>query len=327
MTIPVGVLGVGNMGRHHARVYHELTNAELVGVSDIDTASAATIADEYGTESMPSDRLFEVADAVSIAVPSRYHREVGTAALRAGVHTLIEKPIATDIDDATALIEEAEASEATLQIGHIERFNPAVQTVLEFVDELDLVAVDARRLGPPIDENRDIGDGVVLDLMIHDIDILRRLVGTEVTEVTALGTPDKRYVTASLGFENDVVGSLTASRTTQRKVRELTLTAEDRLITVDYIDRSVTIDRRNRPSYLADDGDLRYRNERVVEQPTVDNGEPLKNELVSFLDAVESGTDPVVTGADGLEALALACRIRDAAERDQPLVAGPSHVG
>lgn len=326
MTIPVGVLGVGNMGRHHARVYHELTNAELVGVSDVDTASAATVADQYGAESMSAEQLFEVADAVSIVVPSRYHRETGTEALQAGVHTLIEKPIATDINDARALIAAAEASEATLQVGHIERFNPAVQTVLEFVDELDLVAVDARRLGPPLDENRDIGDGVVLDLMIHDIDILRRLVGADVSEVSALGTPEQHYVTASVGFENDIVGSLTASRTTQRKVRELTLTAEDRLITVDYIDRSVTIDRRNRPSYLAEDGDLRYRNERVVEQPTVDNGEPLKSELASFLNAIETGTDPVVTGRDGLEALSLACRIRDAASKERVSVAGPSYV-
>lgn len=326
MTIPVGVLGVGNMGRHHARVYHELTNAELVGVSDVDTASAATVADQYGTESMSADRLFEIADAVSIAVPSRYHLEAGTAALRAGVDTLIEKPIATDIDDATRLLAVAKSSDALLQVGHIERFNPAVQTVLEFVDDIDLVAVDARRLGPPIDENRDIGDGVVLDLMIHDIDILRRLVGADVSEVSALGTPEQHYVTASVGFENGVVGSLTASRATQRKVRELTLTAKDRLITVDYIDRSVTIDRRNRPSYLADDGDLRYRNERIVEQPTVDNGEPLKNELVSFLDAVENGTNPVVTGRDGLEALSLACRIRDAARTERPSIAGPSHA-
>ena len=300
------------MGRHHARVYAESPNAELVGVSDVDEENAAAVATEYGTRAMSTGALLDAVDAVSVAVPSRYHRPIASEALDAGVHALVEKPLATTTADAAALVDAANAAGVILQVGHIERFNPAVRTVSEFVDDLDLIAVDARRLGPPVEDGRDVGDGVVLDLMIHDLDVLLSLVGSPVADVTAAGSPDDQYVAATLGFENDVVGSLTASRVTQRKVRELTLTARECIVTVDYIDRSVTIHRRTRPEFLVNDGDLRYRSEQVVERPTVDNGEPLKKELDAFLDAVQNGTEPVVSGQDGVNALSLAHRVKRA---------------
>lgn len=312
MTVRVGVLGVGSMGRHHARVYAESPNAELVGVSDVDEENAAAVATEYGTRAMSTGALLDAVDAVSVAVPSRYHRPIASEALDAGVHALVEKPLATTTADAAALVDAANAAGVILQVGHIERFNPAVRTVSEFVDDLDLIAVDARRLGPPVEDGRDVGDGVVLDLMIHDLDVLLSLVGSPVADVTAAGSPDDQYVAATLGFENDVVGSLTASRVTQRKVRELTLTARECIVTVDYIDRSVRIHRRTRPEFLVNDGDLRYRSEQVVERPTVDNGEPLKKELDAFLDAVQNGTEPVVSGQDGVNALSLAHRVKRA---------------
>ncbi|RLM54141.1 gfo/Idh/MocA family oxidoreductase [Halobellus sp. Atlit-31R] len=300
------------MGRHHARVYHELTDARLVGVADADPETAAAVAEQYDTVALDTDELLERAAAVSVAVPSRFHREIGTTALEAGVHTLVEKPLAPTVAEAEAMVEAAERADVTLQVGHIERFNPAVAAVEEFVGELDIVGVEARRLGPPVGDERDVTNDVVLDLMIHDIDIVRSLVDSEITTVSATGSPDVEYVTASVQFENDVVGSLTASRTTQQKVRELALTATDCLVTIDYIDRTVSISRRNRPSYLTEDGDLRYRSERVVERPTVDNGEPLKKEIEAFLRAVERGTEPVVTGVDGIEALSLVSRVQDA---------------
>ena len=300
------------MGRHHARVYAESPNAELVGVSDVDEENAAAVATEYGTRAMSTGALLDAVDAVSVAVPSRYHRPIASEALDAGVHALVEKPLATTTADAAALVDAANAAGVILQVGHIERFNPAVRTVSEFVDDLDLIAVDARRLGPPVEDGRDVGDGVVLDLMIHDLDVLLSLVGSPVADVTAAGSPDDQYVAATLGFENDVVGSLTASRVTQRKVRELTLTARECIVTVDYIDRSVRIHRRTRPEFLVNDGDLRYRSEQVVERPTVDNGEPLKKELDAFLDAVQNGTEPVVSGQDGVNALSLVHRVKRA---------------
>ena len=312
MTVSVGVLGVGSMGRHHARVYQELGDADLVGVADVDAETAAEVAAAYDTQVRSPEDLVDAADAVSIAVPSQFHHEIGVRALRAGVHALIEKPLAPTEEEAESLVSAAADAGVQLHVGHIERFNPAVRTVAEFVDDLDLIAVDARRLGPPVDEERDVDDGVVLDLMTHDLDIVRSLVDAPVADVTASGSPDEQYVTATLAFDNDVVGSLTASRVTQRKVRELTLTAADCQVTLDYIDRSVRIHRRTRPEFFVNDGDLRYRSEQVVERPTVDNGEPLKNELSAFVEAVRDGSDPVVPGDDGVAALSLARRVQSA---------------
>ena len=312
MTVDVGVVGVGSMGRHHARVYHELPAVNLVGVADENASTAASVATEYDTDATTTTALLEQVDAVSIAVPSRFHHEIGLQAIEAGVHALVEKPMAPTIDAARSLADAAASAGVTLQIGHIERFNPAVIAVREFVKDLDLIAVEARRLGPPVEVDRDVSNDVVFDLMIHDIDVIMSLVGSEVRTVRATGSPDREYVNASLQFDNDVVGSLTASRVTQRKVRKLTLTATDSLVTVDYSDRAVWIDRRTRPSYLTDDGDLRYRSERVVERPTVDNGEPLKKEISAFIEAVQNGTTPLVTGEDGIAALSLATRINEA---------------
>ena len=319
MTVSVGVLGVGSMGRHHARVYQELGDADLVGVADVDGQTAAEVAEAYDTKVLTPEELVDAADAVSIAVPSQFHREIGVRALRSGVHALIEKPLAPTKEEAESLVSAAADAGVQLHVGHIERFNPAVRTVAEFVDDLDLIAVDARRLGPPVDEERDVDDGVVLDLMTHDLDIVRSLVDAPVADVTAAGSPDEQYVTATLAFENDVVGSLTASRVTQRKVRELTLTAADCQVTLDYIDRSVRIHRRTRPEFFVNDGDLRYRSEQVVERPTVDNGEPLKNELSEFVEAVREGSDPVVPGEDGVAALSLARRVQSALDPAEAL--------
>ena len=312
MTVSVGVLGVGSMGRHHARVYQELSDADLVGVADVDEETAASVAEAYDTRVRSPAALVDAADAVSVVVPSQFHHEIGMRALRSGVHALIEKPLAPTEEEAESLVSAAADAGVQLHVGHIERFNPAVRTVAEFVDDLDLIAVDARRLGPPVDEERDVDDGVVLDLMTHDLDIVRSLVDAPVADVTASGSPDEQYVTATLAFDNDVVGSLTASRVTQRKVRELTLTAADCQVTLDYIDRSVRIHRRTRPEFFVNDGDLRYRSEQVVERPTVDNGEPLKNELSAFVEAVRDGSDPVVPGDDGVAALSLARRVQSA---------------
>lgn len=319
MTVSVGVLGVGSMGRHHARVYQELGAADLVGVADVDGQTAAEVAEAYDTKVLTPEELVDAADAVSIAVPSQFHREIGVRALRSGVHALIEKPLAPTKEEAESLVSAAADAGVQLHVGHIERFNPAVRTVAEFVDDLDLIAVDARRLGPPVDEERDVDDGVVLDLMTHDLDIVRSLVDAPVADVTASGSPDEQYVTATLAFDNDVVGSLTASRVTQRKVRELTLTAADCQVTLDYIDRSVRIHRRTRPEFFVNDGDLRYRSEQVVERPTVDNGEPLKNELSEFVEAVREGSDPVVPGEDGVAALSLARRVQSALDPAEAL--------
>lgn len=301
--ITAGVIGVGAMGQHHARVYNELCGCDLVGVADADEARATEVAEEYSTTSVGTEALIEQADAVTIAVPTPAHYELATRCLEAGTHMLVEKPFVKDERKGRELIDRGEAAGVTLQVGHIERFNPVTDTLQEIVPELEVLAVKAERLGPQPD--RQIADSAVTDLMIHDVDIIRTLLDAPVTEVAAMGNAGGRYATASLAFENDVVARLTASRVTQRKVRELTITAEECYVTVDYIDQSVQIHRQSAPEFVDEDGGMRYRHESIVENPAVDTGEPLKFELRSFLDAVRHGREPRVTGEDGLAALEL----------------------
>jgi predicted dehydrogenase len=303
----VGVIGVGSMGKHHARVYEALPEANLVGVTDADPDRAAETAATYGTTVYEFEDLLEHVSAVSIAVPTRYHYEIASECLEVGVDVLIEKPIANTVREADKLIQEADEHERILQVGHIERFNPAVQTLQEFVDDLNIISINAERLGPP--PGRQITDSAVLDLMIHDIDIVLSLVGASPATVSGAGVRENRHATATLTFDSNVVANLTASRVTQQKVRELEVIAEDCLVRVDYMSKEVEIHRQSRPEYLTDDEDVRYRHESIIEQPMVDSTEPLVNELSSFIESVRERSQPVVDGNDGMQALQLANHI------------------
>jgi predicted dehydrogenase len=175
-----------------------------------------------------------------------------------------------------------------------------------------------RRLGPPVD--RDTRDSVVLDLMIHDIDVLTAIMDCDVSNVTAISARDGNHVTAQFEFDNGVVGNLTASRVTQEKVRDLAVTAQDCRVNVDYENQSVQIHRHSLPEYYEDDGDLRYRHESIIERPTIENGEPLRAELEAFVSAATEGTDPPVTGEDGLNALQIARQIEQRTMLDDTVV-------
>ncbi len=312
--LAVGVIGVGSMGQHHARVYQELPNVELVGVADVDHEQAAETAEKYGTVAMSRESLLSVADAVSIVVPTAYHYELAMTAIDAGVDLLIEKPITEDPAAGRELAAAAAEAGVTLQIGHVERFNPAVRTLSEVTADLDIIALDSQRLGPPT--GREIDDGVTLDLMIHDADILLSLVDSPVAAVSAAETAGDQYVAATVEFENGVVATLTASRVTQQKVRTLSVTAEDCRVNVDYMAQSVQINRHSLPEYIETNGDVRYRHENIIERPTVENGEPLKKELAAFVEAVQTDRDPVVSAADGIRALELVKRIQSVATNE-----------
>ena len=309
--IPVGVIGVGSMGVHHARAYAELRGSRLVGVHDANPERAREVADRHGTEASAVDDLLGRAAAVSIAVPTAYHYEMARRAIDRGVAPLVEKPFVGSLERGQELIDRAEARDVPLQVGHVERFNPAVRTLADVVPDLEVLAIDARRLGPPVDRTDEAG--VVRDLMIHDLDIALSVVGAEPTSVDAERASDDRHVTATVGFENGVAAGFRASRVTQRKVRTLTVTARDCTVEVDYIDRSIQIHRHSLPEYVETNGDLRYRHESVIERPTVENGEPLKAELRAFLAAVRGERSPPVSGRDGLRALALARDVERAA--------------
>ena len=302
-----GVIGAGKMGGNHARIYRDLPDVDLVGVTDIDHEAAERAADAYETRSLSTESLLSVVDVVSIAVPTPAHADLVATCIDEGVHPLVEKPFVMDLERGRELAEAAEDAGLTLQVGHVERFNPAVQTLAEIIEDLDVIAIDAERLGPPID--RSLGTSVVFDLMIHDIDIASALMESEVVSIGATGTPDGEYASASCVYDDGVVATFTASRVTQQKVRRLGITAEDCRVEVDYMNQSIEIHRGSLPEYVQRDGKVRHRTESVVERPFVDNGEPLKHELESFLDAVRSGTKPIVTAEDGLRAVELATSI------------------
>jgi len=318
MSEPVNaaVIGVGSMGRHHARVYSELPDVDLVGVVDADEETATAVARDHGTRTMETDRALETADVASIAVPTEYHYPVANDCIDHDVDVLIEKPFVGTASKGRELLSNARAADVTVQVGHIERFNPAVRTLGEIVADLDVIAIEAQRLGPP-PEGRAVDDSAVMDLMIHDIDVLLSLVDDDVTTIAAQGARDNRYASASVAFDSGVVANLTASRVTQEKVRQLSITAANCRVNVDYTDQTVEIHRHSMPEYIDDNGDLRYRHESIVERPTVENGEPLKNELRSFVQTATSDGTPVVTGEDGLRVLELAQRIDELAADGQ----------
>jgi len=314
MTEPLsaGVVGVGSMGTHHARVYNELQGVELAGIADADQEAARQVAAEYGTAVYDLETLLDRVDMVSIAVPTRFHYDVASRAIDAGVSLLVEKPFVDDPEKGRELIDRARAAGVTLQVGHIERVNPVVDVLKDVLAGVEPIAASARRLGPPV--SRDVNDDVVMDLMIHDIDIACALFGGEVAGVTAIGACEGDYTDAQIAFDGGTLCSLTASRVTQERIRDLSVTARECHVNVDFMDQSVRIYRHSDPSYHTEDGDVRYSQESIIERPAVESDEPLKRELRSFVDCVRDGTTPRTTGADGLHAMLLADEISEIAD-------------
>ncbi|WP_247001686.1 Gfo/Idh/MocA family protein [Halosolutus gelatinilyticus] len=305
--IDVGVIGVGTMGQHHARVYNEIPGANLVGVSDLDEARARDVASKYDTEALDRDALLAAADAVSVVVPTRCHYEMIATCLDADVATLVEKPVIEDLSRADELRSRVASAEVPVQVGHIERFNPAVSELERIIRDLSIVSLRAQRLGPPI--TRELGDNIVYDLMIHDIDVLLSLIRSEPVEIAATGVRGNRHSSALVEFDNGVMASLTASRKTQRKVRTLEITAEECFIELDYLDKSIEIYRNSVPEYIERNGDVRFKHESIIERPTVPNVEPLRRELESFLEVTATNGTPDVSVQDGLNALSVALEI------------------
>ncbi|OYR38149.1 oxidoreductase [Halorubrum sp. Ib24] len=312
--VDVGVIGVGAMGRNHARVYAELSGAHLVGIADADAERASEVAGEIGTTSHATGTLLDRADAVSIAVPTEYHADLAGECIDAGVHVLVEKPFVASLSEGRDLIERAEAADVLLQVGHIERFNPAVTELTRIVEGVSPISVDARRLGPPSDDARSLDENVVHDLMIHDLDIVRSLVSGEIARINALRTDDGQHANAQLRFDDGTIATLTASRVTQQKVRDLTITAEECYIELDYLTQTIEIHRQSRPEYMEIGGNIRYHHEGITERPMVQSGEPLRYELESFVESVAEHAAPRITGEDGLRAVELAGAVLERAK-------------
>jgi predicted dehydrogenase len=315
--IRVGVIGVGNMGQHHTRVLSLLKDVELVGISDINVERGLDTASKYRVRFFEDyhDLLAHV-DAVCIAVPTRLHHSVGMTCLKAGVHVLIEKPIAASIAEAESLVNAAAASHCILQVGHIERFNPAFQELHKVLKTEEILALEAQRMSPYSDRANDVS--VVLDLMIHDIDLLLELSSSPVIRLTASGSRAADsgyldYVTAILGFANGIVATLTASKVTHRKIRRIAAHCRNSLTEADFLNNEILIHRQTTANCLADHGQVLYRQDGLIEKVYTSNIEPLHAELEHFVSCVRGGNQPSVGGEQALKALRLASLIEQMA--------------
>jgi len=321
--IRVGVIGVGNMGQHHTRVLSMLKDVELVGVSDINMERGIDTASKYRVRFFEDYRdLLPHIDAVCVAVPTRLHHTVGLACLQAGVHVLIEKPIAASIVEAESLVNAAAESQCILQVGHIERFNPAFQELSKVLKTEELLALEAHRMSPYSDRANDVS--VVLDLMIHDIDLLLELAAAPVIKLTASGSRGSGgssyldYVTATLNFANGIVATLTASKVTHRKIRRIAAHCKNSLTEANFLNNEILIHRQTTANYMTEYGQVLYRQDGLIEKVHTSNIEPLHAELEHFVSCVRGGDQPSVGGEQALKALRLASVIEQMALDGQP---------
>lgn len=315
--IKIGVIGVGNMGQHHTRVLSLLKDVELVGVADINVERGIDIASKYRVRFFEDYRdLLPHVEAVCVAVPTKGHYAVGMACLQEGVHVLIEKPIAASIAEAESLVNAAADSQSILQVGHIERFNPAFQELSKVLKTEDLLALEAHRMSPYSQRANDVS--VVLDLMIHDIDLLLDLTAAPVVNLTASGSRASNsgyldYVTATLGFANGIVATLTASKVTHRKIRRIAAHCKNSLTEADFLNNEILIHRHTTANCMTDYGQVLYRQDGLIERVSTSNIEPLHAELEHFVNCVRGGSQPSVGGEQALKALRLASLIEQMA--------------
>ena len=312
MSLRAAVIGVGHLGRHHARILASLPGVELVAIVDTNHARADEIAAAYGTRALYTARdLMTRVDAVTIAVPTEQHADVALPFLSAGIPALVEKPLARSLDEADAMIAASTGAGVTLAVGHTERFNPAVDAARRLLTDPRFIEV--HRLGAFPERSLDID--VVFDLMIHDLDVVLSLVNADVASIDAVGVPVLTgrvdIANARLRFANGCIANLTASRISRDRVRKIRFFQPESYVSVDYAAQKVEQYRlvtgdgpvdpaQGRPMPAIAGGDLAVTSE-----------EPLRRELADFVDAVVSTRAPRVDGVQGRRALALAQQITD----------------
>jgi UDP-N-acetylglucosamine 3-dehydrogenase len=312
----VGVIGVGSMGGNHARVYSEIAN--LTGIADGNKETCDRISKKFGTKGYTDyHELLKNPDieAVSIATPSSKHLEVSLDAITAGKHILVEKPLALNLNDALKIVDSAKESGVTLAVGHVERYNPIIEVtkkILEKKEFGDLISISSRRVSSFPARIRDAG--VIMDLGIHDIDVLRYLVSEKVVDVFALagatgttsgGKDMEDHASILLDFEGQVSGFIEINWLTPMKVRKVSLTCSKNFAVMDYMDQSLEVSSSSLGEY--DIGDLFHLPQKYdIKMIQVRREEPLKNELLDFLRAVQQKSEPTVTGEDAMETLKIA---------------------
>ena len=323
----IGVAGTGSLGYHHARLLRGVAGITFSGFYEADAARAATVAGDLGIRAYPTlDALLADVDALSVVTPTRFHHAVARAALEAGKHLLIEKPITATIEEADDLIALAKQKGVMVQIGHIERFNRAIRAALPYVDHP--VFIDSDRLAPFNPRGSDVA--VVLDLMIHDIDLLLTLIGAKVSGISAVGvpvlTPSIDIANARITFENGAVATITASRVSKDRMRKLRIFQRNGYLSLDLAAGTGEMYRLRAGMDLAALARSAQPLEAFVERVMIDapEGEPLKLEIESFVAALRGESPVAVTAEDGRDALAVALRIVRDIERSLPAGHDPS---
>ncbi|KAF0094127.1 MAG: oxidoreductase domain-containing protein [Puniceicoccaceae bacterium 5H] len=297
--VKCGVVGVGSLGQHHARLYGALPEVELVGIYDNNAERAAEIADRNGGQVFSSiEELGAACEAISVVVPTHLHREIALPLLAQGCHLLIEKPICASLQEAEEVLAAAKAANRIVQVGHIEHFNPVMSFLEENVHDPRFIT--AERLAPFTPRGTDVG--VVLDLMIHDIGIIMELVKSPLERVEAVGvqvlTAHEDIANARLVFENGCVANLNTSRVSLKKVREIRVFQPETYLSLNFMEQSGHLIRKQGPTL--DKQDI-----------PIERDEPLKLELASFAETVRKAGDPKFSGDMGKTALEVAIQITD----------------
>ncbi len=323
MSFRIGVIGTGHIGRLHARILSEVAAGEFCCVYDANTEAAREVAKTHGVKASASLEEFVASvDAATLATPTPFHFSIGKQLLEAGRHVLIEKPITENTDDARELVAIAKGRGLALQVGHVERFNPVLSALENRLHQPRFI--ESHRLSPYPNRSTDIG--VVLDLMIHDIEIILHLVRSPVVSVDAVGVPvlssSEDIANARLRFENGCVANLTVSRVSPERMRKIRVFQEDCYLSLDYMKQEGFVyrmaeDHRKESSLLAKlfaSGDTtivsEFAGRKILREPVpIEKGEPLKRELADFVRCAKAGAEPKVSGREGTAALELALDI------------------
>lgn len=317
--VRAGVVGTGHMGQYHVLVYAELWDVDLVGIVDVDPERGAAVAQRYETRAFSDHRdLIGKVDVASVSVPTEQHFHVARDLLEAGISVLVEKPVTPTLEEARELYAIARTSGAVMHVGHVERFNGAVQALREIVDRPLLV--ESRRLGPFAPRVQK--DSVVMDLMIHDVDIVLALVGSRPRRVAAAGSSIHSAIadvaSVQMWFESGTIATITASRATEQKIRTLAITQPDAYIVLDYTDQDIQIHRRAAQEYQLNRQAIRYRQASFIEHLRVHQQNPLKLEILHLIgEHVRSrrGETVQLAESEDLRSLAMSLEI-DAMIRD-----------
>ena len=313
--IKTGVIGLGRMGQHHCRVYASQREAELVGLFDINPQVTRDFCTKYDVPIYEKlDDLLEQVDAVSIATPTATHFDLTMHCLEKKVHVLVEKPVTDSIANAEHLARAVENSGLVVQVGHIERFNPTYMELKKVIESFKVLAINFRRLSPYRGSNKDVD--VVLDLMVHDLDLCNDLMGREPTAISAFGltqfSDSSDHVVAQLFYSKGPLITLTSSRVTEEKIRSIDVTTPDAFLEADLLKKGISVNRCSFGEYSDQNPNgVRYRQESLVEHILVPNVEPLVLEINHFLQCIRRKTTPCVSVFDGLKALRLVQQICD----------------